>query len=233
MKYSSKAAGLAVFIGMIMAGSFVQAAEGTVSTVDSQELFRSRMVSDNKAKPTPDAGQAVDKAVAGLPELNSRLRWAAVKTPVELEEEKKAAQRQKKAIPIIITAADIDKERKAKKKGEKADQPGIISPRPIEPPKITPAPAPQPKPRPSVQPTMPTDTLELPPIQPVGGAVQAPQVKPQETAELPPITPVVQAQPTVAVETIMDAIVEATSIELVVSDITDDSVELPAIQPVR
>lgn len=235
MKYSSKAAGLAVFIGMIMAGSFAQAAEGTVSTVDSQELFRSRMVSDNKVKPAPDAGQAVDKAVAGLPELNSRLRWAAVKTPAELEEEKKAAQRQKKAIPIIITASDIDKERKAKKKGEKTDKPGIISPRPIEPPKITPTPqlVPQkPVVRPA-QPAVPADTLELPPIQPVGGAVQAPQVKPQETAELPPVTPVAQAQPAVPVETIMDAIVEATSIELVVSDITDDSVELPAIQPVR
>ena len=36
MMYRSKAAGMAVFIGMIMAGSLVQAAEGTVSTVDSQ-----------------------------------------------------------------------------------------------------------------------------------------------------------------------------------------------------
>ena len=228
MMYRSKAAGMAVFIGMIMAGSLVQAAEGTVSTVDSQELFRSRLVTDNKGSNAPQAAKAVDEAVSNLPQLNSRLRWSAVKTPAELEEEKKAAQRQKKAIPIIITAADIDKERKAKKKGEKTDTPALISPRPIQPPQITPVQ--QPAPKKPAAPSVPADALELPPIQPVSAAPQQ-QVKAQETAELPPITPV--AQSAVPVETIMDAIVESTSIELVINDITNNSVELPAIQPVR
>ena len=228
MMYRSKAAGMAVFIGMIMAGSLVQAAEGTVSTVDSQELFRSRLVTDNKGSNAPQAAKAVDEAVSNLPQLNSRLRWSAVKTPAELEEEKKAAQRQKKAIPIIITAADIDKERKAKKKGEKTDTPALISPRPIQPPQITPVQ--QPAPKKPAAPSVPADALELPPIQPVSAAPQQ-QVKAQETAELPPITPV--GQSAVPVETIMDAIVESTSIELVINDITNNSVELPAIQPVR
>ncbi|WP_074671810.1 hypothetical protein [Selenomonas ruminantium] len=228
MMYRSKAAGMAVFIGMIMAGSLVQAAEGTVSTVDSQELFRSRLVTDNKGSNAPQATKAVDEAVSNLPQLNSRLRWSAVKTPAELEEEKKAAQRQKKAIPIIITAADIDKERKAKKKGEKTDTPALISPRPIQPPQITPVQ--QPAPKKPATPSVPADALELPPIQPVSAAPQQ-QVKAQETAELPPITPV--AQSAVPVETIMDAIVESTSIELVINDITNNSVELPAIQPVK
>ena len=238
MNYCSKAAGLAVFIGMVMAGSFVQGAENTVSTVDSQELFRSRMVSDGKAaNKAPDTAQAVDKAVANLPELNSRLRWAAVKTPVELAEEKKAAQRQTKAIPIIITAADIDKERKAKKKGEKTNTPALISPRPLEAPKITPAPAPAPKPvqtKPVVQADA-ANVTELPPIQPIGGVVQPSAAKPVEVAELPPIMPVAQPQKAVPVETIMDAIVESTSIELVVQKVVADggSVELPAVQPVR
>ncbi|MBE6084270.1 MAG: hypothetical protein E7203_02155 [Selenomonas ruminantium] len=232
MMYRSKAAGMAVFIGMIMAGSLVQAAEGTVSTVDSQELFRSRLVTDNKGSNAPQAAKAVDEAVSNLPQLNSRLRWSAVKTPAELEEEKKAAQRQKKAIPIIITAADIDKERKAKKKGEKTDTPALISPRPIQPPQITPVQ--QPAPKKPAAPSVPADTLELPPIQPVSAVPQQqakPQVKAQETAELPPITPV--GQSAVPVETIMDAIVESTSIELVINDITNNSVELPAIQPVK
>ena len=237
MNYCSKAAGLAVFIGMVMAGSFAQGAENTVSTVDSQELFRSRMLSDSKAaNKAPDTAQAVDKAVANLPELNSRLRWAAVKTPVELAEEKKAAQRQTKAIPIIITAADIDKERKAKKKGEKTNTPALISPRPLEPPKITPAPAPAPKPvqtKPVVQADA-ANVTELPPIQPIGGAGQSSAAKPVEVAELPPIMPVAQPQKSVPVETIMDAIVESTSIELVVQQVADEgSVELPAVQPVK
>jgi hypothetical protein len=193
------------------------------------------MVSDGKAaNKAPDTAQAVDKAVANLPELNSRLRWAAVKTPVELAEEKKAAQRQTKAIPIIITAADIDKERKAKKKGEKTNTPALISPRPLEPPKITPAPAPK-----TVQtkPVVQADAgnvTELPPIQPIGGAMQPSAAKPVEVAELPPIMPVAQPQKSVPVETIMDAIVESTSIELVVQQVADEgSVELPAVQPVR
>lgn len=235
MKYCSKAAGMAVFIGMVMAGGFAQGAERSVSTVDSQELFRSRMVSDNKAPERPDVGQAVDDAVANLPRLNSRLRWAAVKSSVELAEEEKAVKRQTKAIPIIITAADMDKERKAKKKGEKEEKPALISPRPIEPPKITPAPAPVSKPAPVKPPVQVAagNVTELPPIQPIGGLVQQPQVKPQEIAELPPVVPVAQSQKPVPIETIMDAIVEATSIELVVHEVKDDSVELPAVQPVK
>ncbi len=231
---------MAAFIGVIMAGGFAQAAEGTVSTVDSQELFRSRMVSDDKrVEKKPDLGQAVDDAVSNLPRLNSRLRWAAVKTPVELAEEQKAVQRQTKAIPIIITAADIDKERKAKKKEAKADTPAIISPRPLQAPQITPAPiqtperkvAPQPVQRNVPQePSLDANVRELPPIQPVGG-VAVSGMTTQEVVELPPVTAV--EQPAVPLETIMDAIVESTSIELEIHDVGDDSVALPAIRPVN
>ena len=230
----SKALGVAVLLSMMMAGHVTYGAENTVSTVDSQTLFRSQLVQDKKGQSTAPKTEAdVENAAAHLPELNSRLRWAAVKTPEQLAEEKKAAQRQNKAIPIIITAADVDKERKAKKKGVKTDKPSLISPRPIEPSKITPIPQPVPQ-RPVVKPVQPAlsaDVLELPPIQPVGGAAQL-QVKPQESVELPPITSV-QPVASVPVETIMDAIVEATSIELVVNDVVGESVELPAVQPVK
>ena len=237
MNYGNKTAGLAVFIGMIMVGNWAHGAEHTVSTVDSQELFRSRMVTDSKGvNKAPDTARAVDEAVANLPELNSRLRWAAVKTPTELAEEKKAVQRQNKAIPIIITAADIDKERKAKKKGKNSNAPALISPRPLEPPKITPVPTPAPKPvqvKPAVS-AVSENVTELPPIQPIGSVTSSVAVKPVEVTELPPIVPVEQPQKVVPVELIMDAIVESTSIELVVREVKDDgSVELPAVQPVK
>ena len=80
MNYGNKTAGLAVFIGMIMVGNWAHGAEHTVSTVDSQELFRSRMVTDSKGvNKAPDTARAVDEAVANLPELNSRLRWASAR----------------------------------------------------------------------------------------------------------------------------------------------------------
>ena len=230
----SKALGIAVFISMMMTGVLAQAAENQVSTVDTGTLFQSHLVQDSKGQNAAKAAEAVDKAVASLPELNSRLRWAAVKTPTELAEERKVAQRKTKAIPIIITAADIDKERKAQRRGEK---PAIISPRPIEPPKIAsiPQPAPQNITKPVTEPTKPApaaDTWELPPVQPVV-AVPQQNAATQEVVELSPIVPV-KAVANMPVETLMDAIVEATSVELVVHEIKDDSVvELPAVEPVR
>ena len=231
----SKALGIAVFISMMMTGAVTQAAENQVSTVDTGTLFQSHLVQDGKGQNTEKAAAAVDKAVANLPELNSRLRWAAVKSPAELAEEQKAAQRKTKAIPIIITAADIDKERKAQKRGEKVEKPSLISPRPIEPPKITAAPQQPVVPQPVKEPAKSApaaDVWELPPVQPVAGKPQV-NAATQEIVELSPIMPV-KAVESVPVETIMDAIVEATSVELVVREIKDDSVvELPAVEPVR
>jgi Skp family chaperone for outer membrane proteins len=231
----SKALGIAVFISMMMTGAVTQAAENQVSTVDTGTLFQSHLVQDGKGQNTEKAAAAVDKAVANLPELNSRLRWAAVKSPAELAEEQKAAQRKTKAIPIIITAADIDKERKAQKRGEKVEKPALISPRPIEPPKITAAPQQPVVPQPVKEPVKAVpaaDVWELPPVQPVAAAPQR-NTAAQEVVELSPIVPV-KAVESVPVETIMDAIVEATSVELVVREIKDDSVvELPAVEPVR
>ena len=227
----SKALGIAVFISMMMTGAVTQAAENQVSTVDTGTLFQSHLVQDGKGQNTEKAAAAVDKAVANLPELNSRLRWAAVKSPAELAEEQKAAQRKTKAIPIIITAADIDKERKAQKRGETVEKPALISPRPIEPPKITAAPQQTVVPQP-VKSAPAADVWELPPVQPVAGKPQV-NAATQEIVELSPIMPV-KAVESVPVETIMDAIVEATSVELVVREIKDDSVvELPAVEPVR
>ena len=231
----SKALGIAVFISMMMTGAVTQAAENQVSTVDTGTLFQSHLVQDGKGQNTEKAAAAVDKAVANLPELNSRLRWAAVKSPAELAEEQKAAQRKTKAIPIIITAADIDKERKAQKRGEKVEKPALISPRPIEPPKITAAPQQPVVPQPVKEPAKSApaaDVWELPPVQPITAAPQR-STAAQEVVELSPIVPV-KAVESVPVETIMDAIVEATSVELVVREIKDDSVvELPAVEPVR
>lgn len=227
----SKALGIAVLTGMMIAGSFGWG-EAAVSTVDSQELFHAQLLQDKKGKNTEaQAAKAVDEAVRDLPELNSRLRWSAVKSPEELAEEKKAAQRQTKAIPIIITAADIDKERKAKKRGEKTDIPEIIAPRPLQPPVVKPKPEAKPEPVKPVQtqpetdleivPLVPANVVELPAVQPVGGVLPG-----KETVELE-----IEKLPQQAVE---EAIVESTSIELTINAVSSpDTVELPAIEPVR
>lgn len=229
----SKVLGIAVLTGMMMAGGFSWG-EAAVSTVDSQELFHAQLLQDKKDKSTEQqAAKAVDEAVRNLPELNSRLRWSAVKSQEELAEEKKAVQRQTKAIPIIITAADIDRERKAKKRGEKTDSPEIITPRPLQPSVVTPAPKTetvkpvptQPEPQAEtdleIQPLVPVDVVELPPVQPVAGVLPG-----KETVELE-----IEKLPQQAIE---DAIVESTGIELTISEISSsDTVELPAIEPVK
>jgi len=222
----SKVLGLTILAGMVMLGSF-GIGEAAVSTVDSQELFRGHLPQDNQNRNTEQqAAKAVEQAVSNLPELNSRLRWAAVKSPEQLEEERKAVQRQTKAIPVIITASDIDKERKAKKRGEKSETP-ILAPRPIAPPTLTPA-APESKPKPATTQTqivtsLPADVVELPPVEPVGQISATEAVKPAatETVELSPVE-------------LVEAIAEVTTVELVVNEIAEsDTVELPPIQPVQ
>lgn len=248
MKQSSKAWGIAFFMGMMFWGNWAQAADNTVSTVDSQELFRSQLVKDtgNNGQAVQD-GEAVDKAVENLPQLNSRFRWAAVKTPAELEEKQRAAQRQKKAIPIIITAADIDREKKAKKRGEQTDTPALITPRPLEIPKINPSqeakpaepqqaapsvpqPAGQPQISPAVQAQWETDAIELPPVMPVAGVAQNDETVPQgqEVVELPPVESVSPG----GQEVMAEALAEVMTIELVIDDIVPETVELPPVQPV-
>lgn len=238
MKQISKAWGIVCFMGMMLLGNGAQAADEHISTVDSQELFRSQLVKDNKdMNKAPQADKAVEKAVADLPQLNSRLRWAAVKTTDELEEEQRSKARQKKAVPIIITAADIDREKKARKRGDKTDTPSLISPRPLEnrPPK--PAPAVKPVPHPSVTPVqqpqlpvnpqLPSDTIELPPVMPVQSTQQTAELQPvQDVVELPPVERVVPAEQ----EIMAEALAEVMTVELVVDDITTE--ELPPVQPV-
>ncbi|MBQ1809326.1 MAG: hypothetical protein IIZ87_07440 [Selenomonas sp.] len=106
MKYSSKALGMAV--SMLLLGNVAFAADtgaGENSDFARSLMIQDQLQSDSKQK----AAKAVDNAISNLPELNARLHWAAVKSPQELAEEQKAAQRQHKAIPIIITAADVDR----------------------------------------------------------------------------------------------------------------------------
>lgn len=223
----SKALGLAIAAGMMLLGSF-GIGEAAVSTVDSQELFRGHLPQEDKGRNTEQqAAKAVEQAVSNLPALNSRLRWAAVKSPEQLEEEKRAVQRQTKAIPVIITASDIDKERKAKKRGEKTETP-ILTPRPIAPPTLTPE-VPVVKPAPVMKPpqtpaAMPADVVELPPVEPIGQASVNEAVKPAETVELSPVE-------------LVEAIAEVTTVELVIDEVADDNtgdmVELPSVQPVK
>ena len=237
MKDSYKVWSIAV--GILLAGNVALAAEGNGGTVDSQELFKEKFIQEQKSDNSEQAAKAVDDAVRNLPQLNSSIRWAAVKTPAELAEQEKAAQRQYKAVPIIITAADMDKARKAEKRGEK---PVLIPARPLQPVVTTPRPQVQP---PAVQPQAPqavANTVELPPVQKVGGQ-SAPVSQPavtagtQETVELAPIQPVVPVKAMLQQEplpsTLIDALVEATCVELNVQPVEDDSPRELTIQAVK
>ena len=218
MKYSSKALSMAV--GMLLLGHVAFAADAG-TTGGAQDFARSLTPQDSKTVDTgKKAAKAVDDAVHNLPELNARLHWAAVKSPKELAEEQKAAQRQNKAIPIIITAADVDKARKEEKKQGKKPAVPIISPRPLQPPTITPqAPVQQPVVQPQAPQPVDGNVVELPPVQPVA------QPQPASLAPVTPTTP--------ATIDMLDALVEVTSVELQVRPVTDDNITELTIQPVR
>ncbi|MBQ1461315.1 MAG: hypothetical protein II430_02345 [Selenomonas sp.] len=226
MKYSSKALGMAV--SMLLLGNVAFAAD--TGAGENSDFARSLMIQDQpQADSKQKAAKAVDNAISNLPELNTRLRWAAVKSPQELAEEQKAAQRQHKAIPIIITAADVDKARKEEKKQGKKTTEQIISPRPLQQPELKPQmPV---KPQPVVQPQAPQpvreNVVELPPIQPIGQSQPVSQ-PPTETVELSPVQPVAPAA-----STLLDALVEVTSVELQVRPVGDSNIMELTIQPVR
>lgn len=221
MKYSSKALGMAV--SMLLLGNVAFAAEaGTAG--ENSDFARSLMIQDQpQGDSKQKAAKAVDNAINNLPELNTRLRWAAVKSPQELAEEQKAAQRQHKAIPIIITAADMDKARKEEKKHGQQKPSTLISPRPLQQPEL--------KPQPVVQPQVPQpvreNVVELPPIQPIGQSQPVSQ-PPTETVELSPVQPVAPSA-----STLLDALVEVTSVELQVRPVEDSNIMELTIQPVR
>jgi hypothetical protein len=226
MKYSSKALGMAV--SMLLLGNVAFAAD--TGAGENSDFARSLMIQDQpQADSKQKAAKAVDNAISNLPELNTRLRWAAVKSPQELAEEQKAAQRQHKAIPIIITAADVDKARKEEKKQGKKTTEQIISPRPLQQPELKPQmPV---KPQPVGQPQAPQpvreNVVELPPIQPIGQSQPVSQ-PPTETVELSPVQPVAPAA-----STLLDALVEVTSVELQVRPVGDSNIMELIIQPVR
>ena len=226
MKYSSKALGMAV--SMLLLGNVAFAAD--TGAGENSDFARSLMIQDQpQGDSKQKAAKAVDNAINNLPELNTRLRWAAVKSPQELAEEQKAAQRQHKAIPIIITAADVDKARKEEKKHGKKTTEQIISPRPLQQPELKPQmPV---KPQPVVQPQAPQpvreNVVELPPIQPIGQSQPVSQ-PPTETVELSPVQPVAPAA-----STLLDALVEVTSVELQVRPVGDSNIMELTIQPVR
>ena len=226
MKYSSKALGMAV--SMLLLGNVAFAAD--TGAGENSDFARSLMIQDQpQADSKQKAAKAVDNAISNLPELNTRLRWAAVKSPQELAEEQKAAQRQHKAIPIIITAADVDKARKEEKKQGKKTTEHIISPRPLQQPELKPQmPV---KPQPVVQPQAPQpvreNVVELPPIQPIGQSQPVSQPT-TETVELSPVQPVAPAA-----STLLDALVEVTSVELQVRPVGDSNIMELTIQPVR
>lgn len=148
---------------------------------------------------------------SGLPGRNARLHWDAVGTATHADAEtnKAAAVQVPKAVPIIITAADIDAQKKAGKKATadvKPSQPAVM-------PQLPAAPAVRPQPVPAKEAVPAENVVELPPIQAV-------EVK------LPPA----------AIPAAAKQVVELPPIEKVPAAVAaskSQTVELPPIQPVK
>ena len=87
------------------------------------------------------------------------------------------------------------------------------------------------KPQPVVQPQAPQpvreNVVELPLVQPIGQSQPVSQ-PPTETVELSPVQPVAPAA-----STLLDALVEVTSVELQVRPVGDSNIMELTIQPVR
>ncbi len=151
---------------------------------------------------------------SGLPGRNARLHWDAVGTATHADAEtnKAAALQVPKAVPIIITAADIDAQKKAGKKATadvKPSQPAVMPQLPAAPA----APAVRPQPVPAKEAVPAENVVELPPIQAV-------EVK------LPPA----------AIPAAAKQVVELPPIEKVPAAVAaskSQTVELPPIQPVK
>ena len=208
----------------------VSAADTTGATVDAQQLFHAdKLVTDTAKTKTVDARQVETAAEAvGQAVPHPLLHWDSVeKQPKEIKKSEQPLVVVHTAVPIIITAADIDAENKEAKHQNKSRavvpiQPPVpvrslppeTQPAPIEPPVVTPKPVQQ------VLPAMQTsdshNTVELPPIEPVGQKKAGQAVKTAEkTVALPPIEPVPAAR-----------------IKAVAAP-TTDTVELPPIRPVQ
>lgn len=206
----SKKAGAALLLAVLTVSQTAGLASAKVSTVSAEELFHSKQFIKDPGKRNKLNASQVEKIRANS--VRARLHWDAVEQKEALSSltEEQAAP---KANPIIITAADMEKEKKQTKKQEAVkEQETRKEFQPVQPQQPVQQPELQPKPQPKPQPenaasagkeaitAMPAvkrqeEFVELPPIQPILQAQAAKETapakenaaKPRIVAELPPI----------------------------------------------
>lgn len=214
-------AGLAL---VLSAGNGLAAETTSVSTVDSQQLFKSDQLVTDPSKQTGANHQGAEEKITDARPVVQRplLHWDSLENAQRTQLAVKTSAAPlvvvHKAVPIIITAADIEAPEKAARRKNKNDLVPVVEPvgtlegnQDVKPAGTMPA---SQKKVPAVQPsTVAQDTVELPPIRAIiePSASQAVVT----SVELPPIQPVASVR---------SAAAQARSAE---------TVELPPIHPVR
>ena len=207
------------------------AADATgATTVDAQQLFHAdKLVTDTAKTKTVDARKVEAAAeAAGHPVSRPLLHWDSVEgQSKEAKKSDQPATVMPKAVPIIITAADVEAQNKKANHQTKSSvtvpiQPVVpirsfppeVQPGPIAPPVVKPAPVQQAA---SVSKKEDSrNTVELPPIEPVIQKASGQTDRPaKKMVALPPIEPV-----------------PAASIKSAAAPVSD-IVELPPIRPVK
>ena len=247
-------AGLAL---VLSAGNGLAAETTTVSTVDSQQLFKSNQLVTDPSKQTGANHQGAEEKITDARPVVQRplLHWDSLENAQRTQLAVKTSAAPlvvvHKAVPIIITAADIEAQEKAARRKNKNDLVPVVEPvgtlegnQGVKPAETTPALTATVPPVPArsaaaastaaaAVPTVPAGTMpasqkKVPPVQPSTVA--------QDTVELPPIRAIIEPSASRAVVTSVELppIQPVASVRSAAAQARSaETVELPPIHPVR
>lgn len=250
-------AGLAL---VLSAGNGLAAETTTVSTVDSQQLFKSNQLVTDPSKQTGANHQGAEEKITDARPVVQRplLHWDSLENAQRTQLAVKTSAAPlvvvHKAVPIIITAADIEAQEKAARRKNKNDLVPVVEPvgtlegnQGVKPAGTTPALTAMVPPVPArsaaaastaataaaAVPTVPAGTM--PASQKKVPAVQ-PSTVAQDTVELPPIRAIIEPSASQAVVTSVELppIQPVASVRSAAAQARSaETVELPPIHPVR
>lgn len=250
-------AGLAL---VLSAGNGLAAETTTVSTVDSQQLFKSNQLVTDPSKQTGANHQGAEEKITDARPVVQRplLHWDSLENAQRTQLAVKTSAAPlvvvHKAVPIIITAADIEAQEKAARRKNKNDLVPVVEPvgtlegnQGVKPAGTTPALTAMVPPVPARSaaaastaataaadvPTVPAGTM--PASQKKVPAVQ-PSTVAQDTVELPPIRAIIEPSASQAVVTSVELppIQPVASVRSAAAQARSaETVELPPIHPVR
>lgn len=250
-------AGLAL---VLSAGNGLAAETTTVSTVDSQQLFKSNQLVTDPSKQIGANHQGAEEKITDARPVVQRplLHWDSLENAQRTQLAVKTSAAPlvvvHKAVPIIITAADIEAQEKAARRKNKNDLVPVVEPvgtlegnQGVKPAGTTPALTAMVPPVPArsaaaastaataaaAVPTVPAGTM--PASQKKVPAVQ-PSTVAQDTVELPPIRAIIEPSASQAVVTSVELppIQPVASVRSAAAQARSaETVELPPIHPVR